>query len=366
MVAVVGSLITAIFLAKAPAARAEAHRELHIQCLIWAANSKNPWALAHGITGLGPNFAAENGRRASEVIVSGFLQKGGPPAGNPYSYDRYAPDGTPIEPHTNLIVKTLVLAGVPPSTRFQAAFGELSLAEMVEGVKRGFRHAPANEQYWRDSAWTLDLLAATLRPGKGARFINGAGEMVDFEQVMDDALAYLEKTQADLAAGMDKGLPQVEKRKQGIYAHHCGGLHFVQAVGSWTRHPEVRKRWGARLDRQLQVLFFRLGSEARQYEAALAQAPGYKLQILTQMVKFYGHFLETTGRLKVESGFRPSEGQQREIEKAKALLDRAVRELKELRAFESMEKLRSSHPQIYLDLIGDSCHATHGWDYWRP
>lgn len=364
MPAALGALIAATLLAKPPPSRSEAHRALHAQCLVWAADPKNPWALAHGITALGPDFAASDGKRASEAIVSGFLKKGGPPEGNPYSFERYAADRTPIEPHTNLLVKTLVLSGIPAKTKLRASFGEVSLAELIDGVKRGFRHTPSSEEYWRDVAWTLDLLSFTLKPGK-ATFENGAGEAVDFDRVMDDALAYLERAQAELAEGMDQGLPKVDKRKQGIYAHTCGGLHLFQAVGGWARHPEVRRRWGARFDRQVRVLFYRLGSEAQQYEAALQQAPQHRLQILTQMVKFYGHFLETTGRLKAESAFRPDDGQRRDLERAKALLDRAVRELAELGAFSSMEKLKASQPQIFLDLIGDSCHAAHGLDYWR-
>ncbi len=345
--------------------RAEAHEVLRGQCLLYAAGVDNPWALAHGITGLGRAYAAADGRRAADVIIGDFLKRDGPVDGDPFRFDRFAADGTPIEPHLNLIPKTLVLAELPLSTELKASFGTVTLKQLVDGVKRGVRHQSASEVYWRDAAWTLDLLAAVLRPGPSAVFQNGAGETVDFNKVMDDALEYLERTQADLADGLAKGLPQVDKRKQGIYAHPCGGLHLVQAVGSWARHPAVRKRWGDRLKKQVDILFYRLGSEQRQYEAALQQAPGYRLLILTQMVKFYGHFLETAGRLKVESGFKPDEEQLRSVERAKIYLDRAVRGLKEIKALESMEQLRKTQHQVYLDLIGDSCHATHGWDYWR-
>lgn len=360
-------LALALLGANAPAApkREASHEALWKQCLLHAADPKNPWALAHGITALGPTFAASDGRPAAEVIVSDFLRRVDSPGGNSFQFDRFAPDGTPIEPHLNLQTKTLVLAKVPLDRRFKASFGEVTLGELVKGVERGFRHTPASEEYWRGIGWTLDLLSATRKPGAPATFRNGAGEAVDFDRVMDDALAYLEASQAEIAEGMERGLPQVAKRRQGIYAHACGGLHLFQAVASWARHPQVRRRWGRRLDRQIDVLFYRLGSEARQYEAVYDQAPGLRLQILTQMVKFYGHFLETTGRLKEELRFRPSKAQRAQIARAQVLLDRAVRELKTMGTFESMDKLRQSAPQIRLDLIGDACHASHGWDYWR-
>jgi hypothetical protein len=182
---------------------------------------------------------------------------------------------------------------------------------------------------------------------------------------MDDGLAHLELAQRELSDGMAKGLPQVPKRKQGIYAHPCGGLHLFQAVASWARFPEVRKKWGKRFDRQVDVLFYRLESEQRQYDAALKQAPQYALQILTQMVKFHGHFLETAGRLNVENGWKPTGAQKRAVEKSKAVLEFAVRELQQLRAFQNMDELEKSLPQVHLDLIGDSCHAVHGLSYWR-
>ena len=31
----------------------------------------------------------------------------------------------------------------------------------------------------------------------------------------------------------------------------------------------------------------------------------------------------------------------------------------------SMDAIKKSQPQIWLDLIGDSCHAAHGFDYWK-
>jgi hypothetical protein len=354
----------ALFAAVLISGSGTAHDALRAQCLLNASNPKNPWALAHGITAFGPSFLADDGRRATQVIVSDFLRKGTDPATGTWAFERYGPDGTPIEPHTNLLLKTLVLSGVKDVEAFQTPQGSVTIGELVRSAQRGFRHTPESEEYWRDAGWTLDLLAARLSP-KAARFQNGAGQTVDLNRVMDDALAQLEWAQRELSDGMAKGLPQVPKRKQGIYAHPCGGLHLFQAVASWARFPEVRKKWGERFDRQVAVLFYRLDSEQRQYDAALQQAPQYALQILTQMVKFHGHFLETAGRLRVENGWKPTASQERAVAKSKAVLEFAVRELQQLHAFQNMDELKKSQPQVYLDLIGDSCHAVHGLSYWR-
>src|SRR5689334_16959401 len=100
------ALLLAVLLS---AARQPSHEALHTQCLLYAAEPKNPWALAHGICGLGKNFAASDGRRAADVIVHDFLQKGDDPKAAAYGFLLYGKDGTPIEPHPNLNTKTLVL-----------------------------------------------------------------------------------------------------------------------------------------------------------------------------------------------------------------------------------------------------------------
>lgn len=345
-----------------------AEQYLRDQCQSYAADPKNPWALAHGITGLGKDFVASDGRLARNVIVEDFLLKnqssdGGPGPGSPWGFLKYGPDGTPIEPHTNLLTKTFVLAGVKPQVSFKTRAKEtVTLAQLVEAVKAGFRHVPASDEYWKDVGWTLDLLGHSLEPGPKAKV--GA---TDFNLVMNDALDYLEKAQAEIQAGMEKGLPQVPKRKQGIYAHSCGGLHLVQAVFTWARFAPVKKAWGPRLDKQIDVLFYRLDSERQQYDEALKQAPQYELQILTQMVKFYGHFLETTARLKDENRWKPNAQQTLAINRAKALLDAALRRLDEKKTFspERMSEIRATQRQVYLDLIGDACHAAHGWEGWK-
>jgi hypothetical protein len=318
------------------------------------------------MTAFGGAYVASDGRKASDVITKDFLAQnllpdGGVGAGNRYGFARYAPDKTPIEPHSNLITKTLVMAKLPMSTKFPTTWGTVSLSQLVESVHRGFRHVPESDQYWRDVGWTLEIFSQTLKPGAVIRTEMGA---VPLDAIMDDALAALERATADLREGLSKNAPEVPKRKQGIYAHPCGGLHLLQAVLGWSRFPEVKQRWGKRLEAQISVLFYRLESERRQYDAALTQAPQYKLQILTQELKFYGHFLETVARLKNETGWKPSNEHVLAVTKAKALLDAAVAGLDELKAFSSMESIKQSNPQVYLDLIGDACHAANGWNQW--
>lgn len=322
----------------------------------------NPWALAHGITLEGRSFMALDGRLATDIIVSDFLRREGKAPKEDLRFDAFAPNGMPVEPHPNLMVKTLLLAGVQPSRSFRVPGGPpVTLGALVEDLKRDFRRDSALSPH---GAWTLDALSHALPPGSS--FTNGAGETIRLDEVMDEALALLEREQAELLAGMKAGLPQVPKRKQGIYAHPCGGLHLFQAVATHARHPSVRKAWGPRLDTQVDVLFYRLGSESRQYDAALTSAPPeYRLPVLIQMVKFYGHFLETLGRYREETGWKPTPAQRQSVDQARALLDGASSRLNASLQLLDMTSFQSTQPQLSLDLIGDSCHAAHGLAYWR-
>jgi hypothetical protein len=354
------SLLLLGLVTAAPSASPSTVEQLHVLCRTQAADPRNPWALAHGITLEGRGFRARDGRLAADVIVSDFLRRDEAPGERGLYFEPFTPDGTPVEPHPALQVKTLVLAGFPLSRKFQVAWGPVTLGALVEDLERDFRAELALSP---EGAWTLDALGHVLAPG--ATFQNGAGETVHFDAVMDEALAALERAHAELAAGMKAGLPQVPKQKQGIYTHPCGGLHFFQAVASWARHPAVRKAWGERLDTQVDVLVYRLGSEARQYEAALAEAPPYRLLLLSQSLKFYGHFLETLGRYRRENGWSPTARQQQAVTRAHQLLEATVRRLGEAGAFQGMEAIAKQQPQLYLDLVGDACHAAHGLEEWK-
>ncbi len=361
-------LLSLAVAASPPAPRSHAEDVLRTQCLLWAADPKNAWALAHGVKTLGPSFLASDGRKAIDVIFHDFLLRntlpdGGAGPGAPYGFLRYSADGTPIEPHTNLNAKALVDdAKMPLTTRLAGPWGPITLQQLVDSAKAGFRHSPQSPEYWRDVGWTLGLFAVTHKPG--ATWKANDGTVVNLDQVFDDALTELERATADLEQGLEQHLPQVDKRKQGVYAHSCGGLHFVQGVLSWARHPAVKKKWGKRLDDQIAIHFYRLESERRQYEAAYQQTltsmPQYKVQVLVQMVKFYGHWLETDAHFRDDFGWKPTAAQLQDINRAKAFLDIAVRALEEDHTLERMLELKKTQKQVYLDLIGDSCHAAHG------
>lgn len=361
----VSALLLSLSLAGTPPTKSHSAELLRTHCLLWAADPTNPWALAHGVKTLGPQYLASDGRLATNVIFEDFLQKTETADGGVlYGFPGYGPDGkTPIEPHPGLNLKALTMdAHVPTSAKVKTPFGVKSLDELIESTKRGFRYQPTSPGYWKNVGWQLGLFAATQKPG--TKWKNAEGQEIDLDRVFDDAMTELDAETAELKQALAAHQPQVDKRKQGVYAHACGGLHFVQGVLRWAKNPAVRKKWGTRVDDQILVHFYRLESERRQYDAAYQQAlntaPQYKPQILVQMLKFYGHWLETTAHFREDLGWKPNAQQQQDINRAKAFLDVAVRLLEESKAFENMKQLRQNQYQLYLDMIGDSCHAARG------
>ncbi|WP_426746699.1 hypothetical protein VZQ01_01280 [Myxococcus faecalis] len=341
-------------------------RELASRCRAWASDARAPWALAHGMALDGREFRAADGRLAAEVVVADFLRQA--PAREQTAasradvyFDSFTSDGTPVEPHPALQVKTLLASGLPLSQRFKTDWGEVTLRELVEDVKRDFRMAQVESG---ESAWMLEALSLSSRPGDSFR--DSTGQRVRVDEVMTRALTALETANAELAEGMKAKRPEVPKRGQGIYAHPCGGLHYFQAVAGWARHASVRAAWRRRLAAQVDVLLYRLDSETRQYETAWASAPAERERVLAQMLKFQGHLLETLGRLREDTGWRPTPAQQQTVERARRYLENTVRRMDQTGLLAAPASVAGRDKQLALDLVGDTCHAARGESFWSP
>ncbi|WP_342381374.1 hypothetical protein NVS55_17135 [Myxococcus stipitatus] len=332
--------------------------ELAGRCRAWAADPHTPWALAHGMALDGRAFRAKDGRLASDVVVSDFLRVRQQDTRD-FFFEPFTAEGTPVEPHPALQAKTLLAAGLPLSHHFTTSFGPVTLRELVAQVKREFRMEQVASP---ESAWRIDVLSLSARPGD--TFRDASGRTVSIDTVMDTALATLESAQAELAAGMKAGRAQVPKQGQGIYSHPCGGLHYFQAVAGWARHPSVRARWRERLATQRDVLLYRLDSEARQYETAWATAPEHREAVLAQMLKFHGHLLETLGRFREDTGWRPTPLQQQTVERARRYLENTVRRMDATGLLSAPASVATRDRQLALDLVGDTCHAARGEALW--
>jgi hypothetical protein len=331
-----------------------AQRTLEALIRAGASDPTNPWALAHGLLAFGPELKTSDGRLAIEVMVGDFAEQRTVDGRKLLVFPPRSAAGRPVEPHPDLIVKSLLEVEVPLSRRFPLKDGAtVTLERLVEDAAWKFEE-PTDDAAWRrfawsDSAW-LDALA------DDGRVRTQRGEL-ELDALNARALAQLEKEQAFLEGPAASGRPDlVEKRKQGIFAHTCGGMHFIQAVTKWaSRKQEPALR--ARVLHQLELLLFRWEAERRIYRRMIEQEPRYKVLLEIQQLKFYGHTLETLG-LAARWGLRLDASAEPQVRALAADLLDTVRALEP--TYGRAAQLFASSPQSYYDLIGDGCHAVRG------
>lgn len=331
----------------------------------FAGDARSPWALAHGMVAFGADFAAADGRAASEVIVSFAEQK--EVAGKKLWLFPEKRGSEPVEPHRFLLVKTLLEMDVPLDRSFATSTNEkVTLARLVADL-RAAATEPKTDADFHHVAWQLSALAEHAK-----RAPKVATDPPALAGLISAALARLEADQKVVEGyggppdqAFDEGSPlhRAKRDKTGIYGHSCGGLHLVQAVASAVAvaGSDDDKR---RLRKQLGVLLYRYELERPAYASLLIRHPDQGLLIRLQQQKFFGHLLETLTLARLLGLTQPdTEGGKRidqtirlatadVVDVSGGLLDGGV--------YERLEAIRKDREQTYLDLVGDACHALRG------
>jgi hypothetical protein len=343
--------------AKRRATRAEleqALEQLSANVMKGATDPKNPWALAHGLAAFGKDLKASDGRLAIDVIVHDFVESKVEGGRTIWFFPLKSKDGTPVEPHPSMITKKMVEAGVPLSREFKLKKGTVTLEQLVRDREWEFK-IPIDEPGWTKFAWSFTDF---LKTREGQKNIVAAGGELDIDDLARRALSELEAEQAFLGDLMRQQRPdQLVKQRQGIYAHTCGGFHFIQAALLGA------KRLGdptnlERAKTQIDITRFRWDAERRLYEAMIRKQPEYRPILLVQQMKFFGHMLETYGFATQWGLVEPSPGHQEFVAEVAADLIDSTRELDSF--FKKQDDLLKAAPQTYYDLIGDGCHAIRG------
>ena len=336
-----------------------------------AGKPANAWALAHGMLAKGAGFLATDGRTAVDVLVTDFLQAERIPGfkGLQPSFPKTTADGTPVEPHTDLILKTLLEVGLPLEETLTAKDGSPALERLLRASR--IRHDPdvrakgaAAFPKPDDVAWSIQAWCQASAAGAPVSWTTATGEQEHIDTVSLQQLEMLEAETWFMRQAMAAGAT-VQKRRQGIFAFTCGGAHLVQSVIACaaTGHPageSVEQRIAALID----ITMWRVPLETGLVEQAMKQAPDLAPLLYNQDVKFLGHFLESVGKAERDGLFTPTQPQRDLIDDAETRLLAHVLQLKKLGVY-SAEKLsmwwgKDATRQFYLDVVGDACHAYSG------
>lgn len=316
----------------------------------------NAWATAHALLALGADAALPDGTSAIDAVFAGFAEREGERVVFPRTRD-----GLPVEPHTGLILKTLVELGVGPERTVPVAGRPVPLADVWRGALGavwidGDRSSFASP---RDTPWTLHALAAWAPPG-ATWSVAGRAQTVD--ALTDAVVATLVADTAFLAEARATGQP-FQKRGQGIFAHPCGGAHLLQGAAAAVGFGFGSAASRAAMTEQAQLHLWRFPREVAILDDAVARAPAeLQLVLEVQRLKFAGHHLETVHALAVHGLLPVDDAQVRaSLDAGVAEVVKAVRTITERdRAFERLDEVRAARAQTWLDLLGDAAHALHG------
>jgi hypothetical protein len=325
-----------------------------------APDPANPWAIAHGLVALGPDFTLHNG---ADAIGHVFAEYGELQAVDGQTLVRFPRKrgSIRIEPHTDLILKAVTESGAKPDRAVTVQGKEHTLADLychsrwrtwLDGSKSAFGS-------FNDMPWSLQGLAAWA-PEDDAWTAQG-GHAMTLDGFTHDMVVKLQAETQFMREAIATGA-KVEKRKQGIFGYTCGGAHLLQgvayAVGRGFGQPEDR----AAIQAELDVLYWRLKLELGVVDHAMSQYPEHRLILLVQRLKFLGHFLESTHKAAAMGLHKPDEAQQATLQVALRELMGTVDILQGGGAFKDLDRLRKANEQTYLDIVGDSAHALHGID----
>jgi hypothetical protein len=327
----------------------------------YAGDPENPWAIAHGLLARGASFRLTDGREAIPHLFSAYSEPRTVGTRTLIGFPR-ALGKIRVEPHTDLLLKSMGEIGVPPDATFPTRGGTGAIADLYRyTLLKTYLVPKSNHSSFdgpNDMPWNLQALAQWAPPGE-LQWVAVDGTPMDLDFLASFTVAVLTQESAFLFEDMQRG-QTFQRAGQPLFSYTCGGAHLLQgasyAIARGYGTPKDRKA----VEAQVPLMFYRLPIELGIYDEALKRNPKEKVRLLVQRMKFLGHFLETMGKMQAMGLYTPDEKQMQLLEGAAQNLVLVVDALQKLGTFDNMEALRAKDEQLYLDVIGDSCHAVRG------
>ncbi len=322
----------------------------------FARDPENPWAVAHALLALGTDFQLTNGREPVGWLYErwGTLDAAGLP-----DFPTSAGEAR-VEPHTDLLLKSVAESGMASSTAITVQGRALTLQDAWFGAASRIWVAgeTTSATSWNDTPWTLAALAAWAPEDFEW---TAAGHPMSMDAFASAEVSRLRTETAFLREARGAG-EEFRKRGQGIFAYTCGGAHLYQgaafAVARGFGTPSDR----VEIDEQTALLFWRFPIELRELDAVLKARPEMAPVLVAQRMKFIGHFLESVHRASAWGLHKPSGFERATLAGALVELVKTVELLVTMRVPASLPQIRATNEQLFLDYVGDAAHALKGLD----
>ena len=315
----------------------------------YATTPDDPWLVAHGLRAMGRDFTIKDGRRAVDYLLENRLAT--IPADGKSALG-FPPD---VEVHPNMFLKTILEAGVPLDHAFTHDGRRRALREVVDGARALLR--PTLVMPVANALpWTLIALTRTTSPAR-RRWTNAWGEPVDLDVVVESAFGLIEQASLPVAQAMREG--RAETASAPVHSFTCGGTHMIYGLLTAVYAGYAGKDRRERVKQQVDLLVWRLSADLDligRFYRARAAAPGASWYELDAKLKLLGHAEECLAFATLHEVVRLTPVQRAQRQAAVATLRRMLEDL-EARNLGEAEGLDRD---LYLQLVGDTCHARHG------
>ena len=329
-----------------------------------AARSDNPWGLAHGIVAFGIQFEADSGRPAWQEIGT-LLEK----VDNARGWDWPAEiEGRRVEPHDGMMARVLSADPPPGNPKLKTDSDGPTLDVVIDGLRGALIMGDVS---LRDLGWVLGASCSAVP-------IEDDQVRKELEGAVKNAVATLGTECQGIEDARQRGDQVLRKDKQGIFAHPCGGQHFLQGAVACAQNRIGGGDVAAQVRHQVDLHLWRFDAEMALYRQQYQRidvtdpnGPALRLILDIQQLKFAGHTAETIALARQAELYAPTElsGLTERYRSALIAADEAVARLGDAGVLHAMGVLRTNVYQSYLDIVGDGSHALHAiavWDQAPP
>jgi hypothetical protein len=315
----------------------------------YAAAPDDPWAVAHGVRGIGRDFTITGGRRAVDYLLEDVLVT------LPANGQGTLGFASEVEVHPNAFLKTLLEAGVPLDHAFTHEGRRRTLRDVVDGARALLRPTLVTSVP-NALPWSIIALTRTTTPLR-PQWTNAWGEPVALDAVVERALRLLEQASAPVAEAMREGRPETGQAP--VHGFTCGGTHMLYALLAAVHAGYTGKDRRERVQQQVNVMVWRLSADLDlidRFYKARAGAAGVDWYVLNAKLKLLGHGVECLAFATVHDvvGLTPSQREERQ-----AAVTTVRRMLRDLEA-RDLGEVKALDREVYRQMIGDTCHARHG------